>query len=656
MKYFAPKKTSTRLELTIIIILAILFTLSYGNLFPKPMTEDRAMSVLWPQPLATLTEIQTFRVNIDPKYNPSELRVMWSVEDWKQSGEMQFDGTAFVAEVNTATWDWKRDNQYQIHFTTLSRNNEVIATSSMAVVVGYSAATFADAGVAVGATTTDTRSPADFADDFVVPDFQMGAVVTAPIAGTVEPAQKFRVEWVAGPVRGNQQFIFHTEGYAGREVSAFWNAEGGHQNIVYKDANAKVFTAALNVGGWLWKGAGPYPITFSITDKNTSALVASEVLELYWKGKPGESDIEFKSRGVDIKVPAVTPPVVLTSVPVTTTPQTTTPVKPATSTTPKPVTNTAPKPVTTTPKPVVPVVASSSRLPAATTVLGKTSLYTPTKPAVVNTLAKLTNPTQKTAHTYILNQPSAVWLNGDSYETDGFIRTIITAATAKNQVPSFVLYNIVQRDCNSYSSGGAKSMADYKAWINRLGGVFKDTAAIVVIEPDALAMLNCVSGTQKAERLEMIRYAANTLSKASPKLLVYIDAGHPFWVNAEEMASRLRSAGVESARGFSINVSSYASTQDNVTYGTYLSNLLSGKHYVIDSSRNGNGRATNGEWCNPGGRALGQSGTIFPGTKGTLDAVLWIKFPGESDGNCNGGPGAGQWWADYATVLYTNRK
>jgi endoglucanase len=153
----------------------------------------------------------------------------------------------------------------------------------------------------------------------------------------------------------------------------------------------------------------------------------------------------------------------------------------------------------------------------------------------------------------------------------------------------------------------------------------------------------------------MIRYAATTLTKASPKLMVYIDAGHPFWVNAEEMATRLRSAGIESARGFSINVSSFASVSDNVTYGTYLSNLLGGKRYLIDSSRNGNGRAPNGEWCNPSGRALGQSGTLYAGTRGALDGVLWIKFPGESDGTCNGGPGAGQWWPEYATALYTNR-
>jgi endoglucanase len=34
-----------------------------------------------------------------------------------------------------------------------------------------------------------------------------------------------------------------------------------------------------------------------------------------------------------------------------------------------------------------------------------------------------------------------------------------------------------------------------------------------------------------------------------------------------------------------------------------------------------------------------------------VDAFLWIKQPGESDGTCNGGPKAGSWWNDIAVEL-----
>ena len=36
------------------------------------------------------------------------------------------------------------------------------------------------------------------------------------------------------------------------------------------------------------------------------------------------------------------------------------------------------------------------------------------------------------------------------------------------------------------------------------------------------------------------------------------------------------------------------------------------------------------------------------------DANLWIKAPGESDGQCNGGPVAGAWWPTSALELTRN--
>ena len=76
------------------------------------------------------------------------------------------------------------------------------------------------------------------------------------------------------------------------------------------------------------------------------------------------------------------------------------------------------------------------------------------------------------------------------------------------------------------------------------------------------------------------------------------------------------------------------------------------RHYVIDTSRNG--RATAGaQWCNPPGQGLGVK-PRWVGAK-RLDAYLWIKRPGESDGSCNGGPAAGSWWTEYALGLVARR-
>jgi endoglucanase len=40
--------------------------------------------------------------------------------------------------------------------------------------------------------------------------------------------------------------------------------------------------------------------------------------------------------------------------------------------------------------------------------------------------------------------------------------------------------------------------------------------------------------------------------------------------------------------------------------------------------------------------------------EGYLDAYLWVKVPGESDGPCNGGPPAGSWWQEYALEIASN--
>ena len=81
-----------------------------------------------------------------------------------------------------------------------------------------------------------------------------------------------------------------------------------------------------------------------------------------------------------------------------------------------------------------------------------------------------------------------------------------------------------------------------------------------------------------------------------------------------------------------------------------LSGLVDGKHFVIDTSRSGAGPSTPYEWCNPMGRSVGASPTTNTGHP-LVDAYLWVKPPGESDGECNGGPGAGRWWPEYALGL-----
>ncbi len=138
---------------------------------------------------------------------------------------------------------------------------------------------------------------------------------------------------------------------------------------------------------------------------------------------------------------------------------------------------------------------------------------------------------------------------------------------------------------------------------------------------------------------------------------VYLDAGNVGYIrNLPALAAALRAAGIMRAAGFALNVSNFYSTEDSTAYGLNLSKQLGGAHFVIDTSRNGNGpyvgEAGNRQpvWCNPPGRHVGPTPTTTTGTN-YVDCYLWVKIPGTSDGTCRGGPPAGAWWPDYALRL-----
>ena len=114
----------------------------------------------------------------------------------------------------------------------------------------------------------------------------------------------------------------------------------------------------------------------------------------------------------------------------------------------------------------------------------------------------------------------------------------------------------------------------------------------------------------------------------------------------------------------------------NSRYDAILGDVQPTKTFVIDTSRNGQGPWTPTgaqaawpdpqTWCNPPGRGLGERPSTATGTP-LADAYLWIKVPGESDGQCSRGlgtgnnvvdpvwgqvdPAAGQWFDEQALEL-----
>jgi endoglucanase len=230
------------------------------------------------------------------------------------------------------------------------------------------------------------------------------------------------------------------------------------------------------------------------------------------------------------------------------------------------------------------------------------------------------------------------------------------------------------------------------------------------------------------ERFAMLNYAVDTL-KAQPNVSVYLDGTHSAWLGSGDAAHRLAQAGVDRADGFFLNVSNYRFTGHLEKYGGWISKCIwfstdpgswgNGhfdwcasqyypadpndfstwvltdqwytdnvesqtwvpypgdeglKKFVIDTSRNGvgpwdpsaAGYPDPQDWCNPPDRGLGLIPTADTGNA-LIDAFLWIKIPGESDGECTRGlgpagetvdpewglidPPAGEWFPEMALDL-----
>ena len=334
--------------------------------------------------------------------------------------------------------------------------------------------------------------------------------------------------------------------------------------------------------------------------------------------------------------------------------------------------------------------------------------------------------------------PRGVWLvGGTPAEVRATVRAAMVGAQKQRAVPVLVAYNIPGRDCGGYSASGAQTSADYAAWIDGVARGIGAGKAMVILEPDGVALSPDKCGdipeadrpARQAQRNAELNDAIDRLER-QPGTRVYLDAGHSHWLSVGEIAERLVAAGLAKAQGFFLDASNYRATEtelafatwiskcvafasdpeeggwrlgnyawcasqyysplpdpannlvnpDDITtwvntdawYDAYLGTATPTAHFVVDTSRNGQGpwqpTASYPDaqtWCNPPGRGVGPRPTVSTGNP-LADALLWIKVPGESDGSCNRGvagattdpewggavdPAAGLWFSPQALEL-----
>ncbi|WP_164386556.1 glycoside hydrolase family 6 protein [Streptomyces sp. OM5714] len=330
-------------------------------------------------------------------------------------------------------------------------------------------------------------------------------------------------------------------------------------------------------------------------------------------------------------------------------PQVTHSVRPDTSASPSPSPSAVPSrsasssPVTGRPAPAAsPKRASEEAKPPPT---AATRLYRHSGSQVLDWVrAHPDDPRRDVIASRIADQPAAVWFADHTPATiTARVRAVTAAGAAQGRVPVLVPYAIPDRDCGGHSEGGAPDLDAYDAWIDRFAAGLGPGEVIVVLEPDSVAQSECLSAGDRADRFASLARAGRVLKDAGPRTRVYYDAGHSGWHAPAKQAGWLEQAGAASADssdGVFSNVSNFHATADEIAYDRAVLDALGGPATlgaVIDTSRNGNGAPPDGEWCDPAGRRIGRAPTLSTGM-GRIDAYLWVKLPGESDG-CKGEPG-----------------
>lgn len=239
--------------------------------------------------------------------------------------------------------------------------------------------------------------------------------------------------------------------------------------------------------------------------------------------------------------------------------------------------------------------------------------------------------------TALYGASGATWLTGHPGDVAA-VKRVVDAARRAKAVPVFVQYGIPGRDKKGPSHGGAGSLAAYYKQVEANAAAVGGAEAIVIIEPDALAL-----GLDPFT----VKGAVTRYHQACPRAKLFIDAGHAMWKNPDEMVPLLGQAGIDMAEGFSLNVSAYQWTFDNLKFGIRTLETLASydpalgaKRFVIDTSRNGSGPGADQDgqptWGDPVRAMTGKPITNGPLPTWNTDepvceAYLWVKAPGYGD-------------------------
>ncbi|KAI8915653.1 cellobiohydrolaseII [Gorgonomyces haynaldii] len=341
-------------------------------------------------------------------------------------------------------------------------------------------------------------------------------------------------------------------------------------------------------------------------------------------------------------------------------------------------------------------------------------------------------PSIKDAAEKVKQFSSAIWIDTMKNLERIPVNMKLAAKQASADAPvviQFVVYDLPGRDCNALASNGeipTGGLATYKAdYIDKFAKLLADNAdpnvrVVLIIEPDSLPNLATNLNNPRCAAAQDDYYSgvAYALAKLTmPNVFMYIDCAHGGWLGWPDNRQKIGpifTKAIDLAKTLNpkVQVNGFATSTANISpfnangtapatdgqlqlqNGEYVfqgnpcidENLYTSKlaplffqqglptRFIVDTGRSGQAgiRKHWGSWCNIKGMGIGERPRADPAP--LIDAFVWIKPPGESDGisgpqgvprldgfcdpttyngadSMDGAPQAGEWFHEQFVML-----
>ncbi|KAJ8575057.1 hypothetical protein ON010_g4159 [Phytophthora cinnamomi] len=283
--------------------------------------------------------------------------------------------------------------------------------------------------------------------------------------------------------------------------------------------------------------------------------------------------------------------------------------------------------------------------------------------------AVATYPNVKDQIELIAKQQVAQWYTDRVSDVSALAKAVVLPVCSDTNQgtipPTVVVYGLPQKDCaNGFSTAGSNANNDdYRAFLQQLASAAGNQQVVYILEPDAIGLLvdgGCGNAKGYAENLGV---AMDILSQ-NPNAEIYLDVG--YWTLSDDDQAAAVAKIVNTVdpnckgKGISLNASNYRSNEEMAaTCERFVK--ASGREYkcIVDTSRNLVSPPST-EWCNANWAGIGELPTTNTGSE-YVSRYVWVKPPGESDGECTGqsdralrGPDAGVFFVEAFVQLWNN--